>query len=207
MPFFMSDCPFDLPAALSRKFNTLPYKKQKDLKMKRISLLSLLLLTLFAIGLHADAILNINQPVRTLKLNSEQMKSAIINAAQELQWHVTPEDEGRLTARYEKSNYMAKITINYAPTFYTINYADSKRMRYDGKTIHPTYNRLIKALQENIVKTLKTGNYTMQTGSAPGTVSEEDVRTKLLKIKKLHEDGLITTEEYDAKRKSILDSY
>ncbi|WP_345976893.1 hypothetical protein [Sulfurimonas sp. HSL3-7] len=182
--------------------------------MKRIFLVSLLLLTLFTVGLHADAILNINQPVRTLKVNSEQMKSAIINAARELQWQVTPEGEGRLTARYEKSDYMAKITINYAPTFYTINYADSKRMRYDGKTIHPTYNRLIKALQTNIVRNLKSGNFATQTHPAAEQKAEskpageeEELRTKLLKIKRLHEEGLITTEEYDAKRKSLIMSY
>ena len=182
--------------------------------MKRISLISLLLFTLFAIGLHADAILNINQPVRTLKLNSEQMKSAIINAARQQQWQVTPEGEGRLTASYHKSDYMAKITINYAPTFYTINYADSKRMRYDGKTIHPTYNRLIEALQADIVRNLKSGNFATQTDAASEQRTraepageEEDLRTKLLKIRQLHEEGLITTEEYDAKRKSLIESY
>ncbi len=179
--------------------------------MKRTSLLAVLLLTLFSIELYADAILNINQPIRTLKVNSEQLKSAIINAAQELQWHVTPEGEGRLTARYEKSDYMAKITINYAPTFYTINYADSKRMRYDGRTIHPTYNRLIKALQAEIIKNLKSGNVAMQTNTVTShevkAEQEDDVRTKLLKIKKLHEEGLITKEEYDAKRKSLIESY
>lgn len=138
------------------------------------------------------------------------MKSAIVNAAQEQRWVVTAEGDGQLSATYHKSDYMAKIAIKYAPTFYTINYTDSKRMRYNGTSIHPTYNKLIKALQANIIRNLKSGDYAFEEGvqeDVQPTKQEDDIRTKLVKIKKLHEDGLITKEEYDAKRKVLIDSY
>ncbi len=138
--------------------------------MKRTSLLLLFAVILFTKALQADAILNIDQPIRSLKVSSEQMQNAIINAAKEQQWSVTVESEGQLSAVYTKSDYMAKIAIKYAPTFYTINYADSKRMRYDGKSIHPTYNKLIKALQANIIRNLKSGDFETVAGTA-ATVS------------------------------------
>ena len=178
--------------------------------MKLASLVTLLLLALLAGTLHADAILKINQPIRTLKVSNEQMRSAIVNAALAQQWQVTPEGENELSATYQKSDYMAKVAIRYAPTFYSIDYADSKRMRYDGRTIHPTYNKLIRALQAEIIKNLKTGNFATHASSdtpAEESGQEDELRTKLIKIKKLHEEGLITREEYDAKRRSILDSY
>ena len=178
--------------------------------MKLRSLTLLFILTLFANALYADAILNIDQPIRSLKVSSEQMKSAIVNAAQEQNWVVTPEGDGQLSATYHKSDYMAKIAIKYAPTFYTINYADSTRMRYKGTSIHPTYNKLIKALQANIIRNLKSGDYADQADTATAVVpvsSEDDVRTKLVNLKKLYEDGLITKEEYDTKRKTLIDSY
>jgi hypothetical protein len=152
-------------------------------------------------ALQADPILNIYQPIKTLKISKKQMRSAIINAVQTQQWQVTAESEGALSAVYQKSGYMARIAIRYAPTFYSINYADSARMRYDGRTIHPTYNKLIKALQAEIIKNLKAGNYATETDQ------EDDVRTKLTKIKALYEEGLISKDEYDAKRKSIIDAY
>lgn len=125
----------------------------------------LFVFALMANTLFADPILNIDQPIRTLKVSSEQMKNAIVNAAQEQKWVVTSEGEGQMSATYHERDYMAKIAIKYAPTFYTINYADSERMRYKGTSIHPTYNKLIKALQVNIIRNLKAGNFGTQAGA------------------------------------------
>ena len=181
--------------------------------MKLRSLTLLFIFSLFANALYADAILNIDQPIRSLKVNSEQMKSAIVNAAQEQNWVVTPEGNGQLSATYHKSDYMAKIAIKYAPTFYTINYADSTRMRYKGTSIHPTYNKLIEALHANIIRNLKAGNFAAQASTASVGASaapekqEDDVRAKLISIKKLHDEGLITKEEYNEKRKALIKAY
>jgi len=180
-------------------------------------LLFILTVSLFSTTLLADPILNIEQPIRTLKVTSEQMKSAIIKAATAQEWVVTPLGEGQLSATYRKRDYMAKIAIRYAPTFYTINYADSTRMRYKGTSIHPTYNKLIKALQLNIINNLKTGNFATQpvvstppvatATTAKVEVEDTDIRAKLKNIKTLFVDGLITQDEYDAKRKALIESY
>ena len=300
--------------------------------MNRRLLFLLLINTIFSFSLYAEAILSIDQPIKKLKISDYQLKSAIVKACQNQNWNVRDEGEGRLSATFYKSNYMAKITIRYAPSFYTIEYADSKRMRYNGKSIHPTYNRLIRSLQANIIHNLKTGNYiaekristsascqdtfqvkgdiwsgqlyssskviqgmsadqiieeslpliksqgyvidsssaemgllnasqtkrnghiyplglttkTFQSGviakitlsTPPGTseneekvkamlcgvlnhigsgkkaqksrrvtTHQEDIQNKLVKIKKLYEQGLITQEEYNSKRRSLIDSY
>ncbi len=127
------------------------------LKLK--SLILLLTLMLSANVLYADPILNVDQPIRTLKVTNEQMQNAITDAAKEQGWVMTPEGDGQMSVTYHKSDYMAKIAVKYAPTFYTINYADSERMRYKGTSIHPTYTKLIKTLQNNIIRNLKTGDF------------------------------------------------
>lgn len=151
--------------------------------------------------LFADPILTIEQPIRQTKITNEQLKDAIISAATEQQWSIMP-DGSDLIATYRESNYMAKIRISYSPTGYTIDYADSKKLRYNGNDIHPTYNRLIKALQANIVRNIKS----IQQPTAD-TGHEDDIRSRLRKLKELYEETLITQEEYDAKRKELLDSY
>lgn len=135
--------------------------------------LSIILLTfaLLSSTLYADPILNIEQPIRTLKISDEQMKNAIVNAAQAQNWIVTPLGDGQLSATYRKRDYMAKISIRYAPTFYTINYADSVRMSYKGNSIHPTYNKLIKALQLNIISNLKAGNFATKRAAATASTA------------------------------------
>jgi len=132
----------------------------------------------FSISLYAEAVLNIDQPIKTLKISDYQLKSAIVKACQNQNWNVRDGGEGRLSATFYKSNYMAKINIRYAPSFYTLEYADSKRMRYDGKNIHPTYNRLIKALQANIIRNLKTGNYVAEKRVSPSASCQDTFQVK-----------------------------
>ena len=177
------------------------------------AVLLFLTLTLFSTTLSAESILNVNQPIQHTKISNEQLKQSIINAAQAQQWVITPIDENTLSATYKKSNYMAKINITYATTFYAINYVDSTRMRHKGNTIHPTYNKLIRALQANIVSNIKRANYAQvaipakQPQEKEATPQEETIRSKLINLKQLFDDGLITQEEYASKRKSLLDSY
>ena len=182
--------------------------------MHKKNLLFVLIVSLFSITLLAQPILSINQPIKTLKITTIQMKDVITQAAESQNWVITPIGEGELSASYHYSNYMAKILIHYAPTYYTINYADSIRMRYRGTSIHPTYNRLIKSLQANIVRNLKTGNFTNHIGTALDTnttesitINNDSIHTKLTNIKKLYEESLITQEEYNMKRKSLIEAY
>ena len=157
----------------------------------------------------AEPIINVEQPIKRWEMTSEQMKSIITLAAEKQGWVVTPLKENQLSASYHYSNYMAQISIHYTPDFYTIDYADSTRMRYKGNSIHPTYNRLIKALQANIVHNIKTGGFKMKTVVLQDTNSttKDTIRMKLTNIKKLYEEGLITEKEYDTKRKVLIESY
>ena len=133
---------------------------------------------LLSFSLYAEAVLSIDQPIKTLKISDYQLKSAIVKACKNQNWNVRDESNGRLSATFYKSNYMAKITIRYAPSFYTIEYADSKRMRYNGKNIHPTYNKLIKALQVNIIRNLKTGNYVAEKKISSSASCEDSFQVK-----------------------------
>ena len=146
--------------------------------MNRRLLLLLLANMFFSFSLFAAAILNIDQPIRTLKISDYQLKSAIVRACKNQNWNVRDEGSGHLSATYYKSNYMAKITIRYAPSFYTLEYADSKRMRYDGRSIHPTYNKLIKALQANIIHNLKKGNYAAEKRVSPTASCQDTFEAK-----------------------------
>jgi len=102
---------------------------------------------------------------------------------------------------------MAKITIKYAPTFYTIDYLDSKRMRYKNSDIHPTYNKLIIALQKNIVYNLKHRAKNITNISNIKNEKKEPIHLKLITLKKLYDDSLITKEEYSQKKKMLLEAY
>lgn len=173
--------------------------------MKNSSLILLLVSVLYVNALFADAVLNIYQPIRKTKVTHEQLKDAIVSAADELQWKIEPVGDG-LVATYRVSDYMARVRISYAPSFYTIDYLESERLRYDGWSIHPTYNGLVTSLQKAIVRNLKSLQKS-SADAAPQAPEEEAIRAKLLTLKQLYEEGLITEDEYSAKRKALLDAF
>jgi len=170
--------------------------------VKPDSFILFLILSLLLTPLFADTVLSIDQPIRNTDITHEQLKDAIIGAATEQQWSIMPEGS-TLIATYRNSDYMASVRITYSPTGYTINYADSQRLHYDGRDIHPTYNRLIKRLQAGIVRNIKS----IQQRYGAVTLEDEAIRSRLRKLKEFYEEALITKEEYDAKRKELLDSY
>lgn len=161
-----------------------------------------LLFIVLSLSLYAEPIINVNQPIKKLKLTSLELENAIVNAATTQRWNTDSTKNSTIVATYKKSNYMAKIIIKYEPTFYSIHYLDSKKMRYKDSNIHPTYNKLIKKLQKNIVVNLKTGNY-----SSKEETPQSQLQSKLITLKNLYDSSLITQKEYDSKRKMLIDAY
>ena len=175
-----------------------------------------LLLIVLSPSLYAEPIINVNQPIKKLKLTSSNLEYSIMSAATSGDWTIDSYGDGVIVATYKKSRYMAKIIIKYKPTFYSIHYLDSKRMRYRDSDIHPTYNKLIKALQKNIVSNLKNGYYPKQDSSTATSKTlknkkyndeHQSIQMKLVTLKKLYDDSLITQGEYETKRKKLIDNY
>ena len=58
---------------------------------------------------------------------------------------------------------------------------------------------------DTIYKVIYEGNCGNQIDTTTNTNNNDDISSKLKKLKSLFEEELITQEEYDAKRKEILD--
>ena len=188
--------------------------KQKNTFTKRL-VITLLLLTSTTTLLQAETIFNVNQPIKRLKLSDNQVEEAIKNAAAELDWQVREESSNTLIATYRGDIYLAKIKISYQSSGYSIKYFDSTRMHYKEGDIHPTYNLLVEKLQNKIVQNLKTTTTTKDILNTPkqkittlsSTEYAQNLKHKLDALKILLVDNVITQEEYDLKRKQIIDAY
>ena len=178
---------------------------------KKLSLIFVLLAFLSTTSL-ADTVLNIDQPIRKLNVSKEQVQQSILDSLDEQKWTVESDHDGRMIAKYTFSDYMAKVKITFASTYYTIDYYDSLRMRYKGSTIHPTYTKLIKALQSNIVRNIKRAHTStpvekVETVVEKQTSKKKDLKSQLAELKALQEEGILTQAEYDAKRQQIISAY
>ena len=182
---------------------------------KKKILLTLAVFYLFSTNLYAEAVFNVNQPIKTLQLTKIQVLKAIKDAADTLDWQVKEKSSNTIIATYRGDIYLAKIKISYRSNGYSIKYFDSKRMHYEKGDIHPTYNILIQKLQNKIVYNLKSidtskvesPNIVQQTVPMTSTKYADTLRNKLNALKILLVDNVLTQDEYDLKRKQVIENY
>lgn len=57
---------------------------------------------------------------------------------------------GEILATLHSRTHVAKVVITYDKSKYKITYKDSDNLNYDGKNIHPNYNKWVGELKRNI---------------------------------------------------------
>jgi len=80
------------------------------------------------------------------------IRRAIVVAATSKNWSVKDIDDTHIEVTLRPRKHMARATIEYSTSAFSITYNDSTNMRFDGDTIHPNYNRWIRNL-EVLIKT------------------------------------------------------
>lgn len=96
-------------------------------------------------------------PIVTSTTNAptlEQVRTAIISAAQSKRWRVQQIDDTHMVATVNVRRHQAVVDINYTATDYSITYKDSTALEYDGQNIHRNYNKWVKLLDDRISQNL-----------------------------------------------------
>lgn len=85
----------------------------------------------------------------------KQIKATIEKVATTRSWTLSNASLGQFTGKrawggedHNKHNIV--VDVVYDLKTFSIRYKDSKRMKYDGSSIHPTYNYMILLLEEGI---------------------------------------------------------
>lgn len=90
------------------------------------------------------------------EMNPQILKKSIHLSLLNYGWEVTSENEGKITAKYSKSEDLinANIKILFDTEGYSISYVDSKNLDFNDKrmTIHRNYNRWIANLNKSIAE-------------------------------------------------------
>lgn len=113
------------------------------------------LLTLLVAACRTAPVENVTHhafPAGTEKLSLAQIEESIIKAASDRDWIVTRQAEGELFATYSPRSHMAKVKIGFDNTEFSIVYADSTNLNYDGSSIHYNYNRWVNNLRQDILR-------------------------------------------------------
>jgi hypothetical protein len=86
----------------------------------------------------------------------DDVQRAILLAGARRGWDMTPVAPGRLMATHSRSGHTATVDIAFDTHQYSIQYVSSALLQSkDDGTIHPTYNRWIQFLQNDIDNNLR----------------------------------------------------
>lgn len=87
---------------------------------------------------------------------------AILRAVADKGWTLAGDAPGVVKASIQKDTFMATVAIAYTGSEYSITYADSSNLKYDGTRIHKRYNLWVGNLRAQI-------NAELQKPRAPAT--------------------------------------
>lgn len=93
-------------------------------------------------------------PAITKPLTQQEVRAAVIDAAQARGWVVTGDEPGKLTLRYAPRTHLAVIAVDYDDKGFKVGYVTSENLDYEvkrGKTyIHGNYNLWLERLSHDI---------------------------------------------------------
>lgn len=91
-------------------------------------------------------------PINASGASMENVSRAIISAGTGLGWIMKQRYPGMIEGTLTARRHMAKVSINYSTTSYSIRYKDSSELKYSAtdKTIHSNYNGWIDNLNNAI---------------------------------------------------------
>ena len=90
------------------------------------------------------------------RVTVDQVGKAIQRAGMTLGWQMEPKSAGLIEGKLMLRTHMAKVNISYDAKSYSIQYADSQDLQYDGSNIHKNYNGWIMNLDRAIQAQLST---------------------------------------------------
>lgn len=108
---------------------------------------------------HRADIYNVdNTAVATTKADYTltDVRAAIIRAGAGLGWQITDAGPDTLQGTLYLRSHIAKVSIPYSKTAFSIQYLDSTNLDYDGSKIHSNYNGWIQNLNNAIIAQLGT---------------------------------------------------
>ena len=100
-----------------------------------------------------DMVLNYNNSPIVAKSSQKNIKSirrAIILGGTRVGWQMKEKGNGQVVATKFSRGLMAQVNIKYTTETYAITYKDSSNLKYNGQTIHPTYNKWVADLNSAI---------------------------------------------------------
>lgn len=79
-----------------------------------------------------------------------EVAESIQKAGERLGWTIQPLAPGEMRGEYARGRHKAVVRITYDSTSYSILYAESAYLKYDGTSIHEVYNVWIEELKSAI---------------------------------------------------------
>ncbi|WP_431855375.1 hypothetical protein [Azospirillum sp.] len=93
-------------------------------------------------------------PAAARGLPAATIQQTIMEAAANRGWRVDWKAPGEMTARQAWKEHEAVVEIRYSHESYTIDHVSTTNLLEQGETVHRNYNKLVRALEDEIERRL-----------------------------------------------------
>ncbi|CAO3449840.1 hypothetical protein [Azospirillum argentinense] len=94
-------------------------------------------------------------PAASRTLSAAALQRTIMEAAIDRGWSAEWKAPGEILATKAWEDHEAVVEIRYSQESYTIDHVSTTNLRERGETVHHAYNKLVRALQDEIERRLR----------------------------------------------------
>ncbi len=172
--------------------------------LKRVFLLPLLFVSLMS--LPASATEQISFSVARDGLTSDVVENVLIKVLANRRWNIIDNNDQKIEVSLHKRGTEANLHLLFDEKEVTIvsnSYCRSAPVWPDFKGgKNPCYpGRWINNIKKDTMKSVRQVNLSKNTTKAP----KPTIKQRLIELRLLHEEGLITTTQYEVKQKTLLE--
>ncbi|ALM51368.1 DUF4148 domain-containing protein [Halomonas huangheensis] len=97
---------------------------------------------------------NVEAQAITSPVSREQVRQAIVDAAENRGWVIIGDQQNEITAAIDVRTHQATVRIPYSSSDYSIIYKNSINLDHRGDRIHRNYNHWVDNLDQDIRRNL-----------------------------------------------------
>ncbi|MBF0460363.1 MAG: hypothetical protein HQL87_03115 [Magnetococcales bacterium] len=100
---------------------------------------------------HTVPLHNVHQsPITNKELTLDQISQRIQKAGKDQGWSMEEKTPGKISGVLNRRTHVAEVVVSYSKESFDIDYAGSSQLKYDGQTIHKSYNQWVLDLERAI---------------------------------------------------------
>ncbi|HUX79852.1 MAG TPA: hypothetical protein VMW10_08945 [Alphaproteobacteria bacterium] len=97
-------------------------------------------------------------PAKAKALSTQEIGQRICEVLSRREWNCNQTTANTLVCHLKRRTHNAIVQIDYNQDYFSIHYIDTNNLRYECGTVHAKYNKWIKLMEKDILRSINQAN-------------------------------------------------